>query len=247
MKPDLSIVPPGYALPQPMDWTQLRNRVNFISRHDTLRMAMQLAVRVPGNVVEFGVATGSSTRVLAREIRRARRSLFDPFGQKKLFALDSFEGLREKFENADVGTFAGEMPNIPGVIFVKGYFEETCTDELRNRVGRVAFASLDADLYSSTIFALKWLTPILETGSLLLFDEMVGENQSEARALFDWLEASGVTLVRLAEFDREPSGWSEKMDRRALYQVIREDPIPANRRLAFRVASKLRRMLKSRH
>ena len=137
-----------------------------------------------------------------------------------MFALDSFEGLREKFENAKVGEFAGAVPNISGVSFVKGYFEATCTEDLRRRVGRVSFAHLDADLYSSTKFALHWLTPMLETGSLLLFDEFIGGDFAERKAFDEWRQETGMQVIRIAEFDRDPSGYGKVPDRRLLYQVI---------------------------
>jgi hypothetical protein len=243
MTQDNGKIPVGYALPQPMDWEQLKPRVNYPTRADHLRFVMKLVADVPGHVCEFGVAHGGSTRVIQSEIRKQSKL---PFGGRKLYAFDSFEGLREKFENAEVGAFACEVPKIRDVNFVKGYFEDTCTDELRRKIGKVAFAHLDADLYSSTIFVLNWLTPMLSTGSLLLFDEFVGGEQAEARAFYDWLEQSKVTLVRIAEFDRNPSGWGEKLDRRLLYQVVGEEPHPANgqvKKTVRRVGNKLQRML----
>ncbi|HXY65653.1 MAG TPA: hypothetical protein VEI45_15165 [Mycobacterium sp.] len=43
----------------------------------------------------------------------------------------------------------------------------------------MALASLDADLFSSTLCALTWLTPLLGIGSLLLFDEYLGDGGAE--------------------------------------------------------------------
>jgi hypothetical protein len=146
---------------------------------------------------------------------------------KKIFALDSFEGLPESFENAAVGAFAGEVPKIHGVAFVKGYFEDTCTETLRQQVGSVALAHLDADLYSSTLHALRWLTPLLHTGSILLFDEFIGEGQSEARAFEEWRQETGTQLIRIVECDRDPSGWGASVtDRRLVFQVVGPEELP---------------------
>lgn len=196
----------------------------FVPRDATLRLATQLAMRVPGNIIEFGVADGASTRVIRNEVLRQQAGRIRGGPSKRIFACDSFEGLPEKYENADVGTFAGAVPHILGVEIVKGYFEDSLTDELAARVGRVALASLDADLYSSTRTALSWLTPLLHTGSLLLFDEYLGENESERRAHLDWAEETGVETVTVAELRREPSGWGEKPDRRVLVQVVDRGP-----------------------
>jgi hypothetical protein len=184
----------------------------YLPRATVLEMCLRLAERVPGDIVEFGVASGDSTRVLRK------------LTKKKIYALDSFEGLNEAFENAGVGAFAGPVPDIPGVNIVKGYFEDTCTEALRATVGRVAFAHLDADLYTSTLVALRWLTPLLCNRSLILFDEFVGGGRAEARAFAQWQGETATSLVRIAEFDREPSGWGEIPDKRVLFQVIKSEP-----------------------
>ena len=201
-------------------WSALQSKSNFVSRAMVLDICVKLAVRVPGNIVEFGVAQGDSTRAIKRALRRHGSALFSRHGKKELFALDSFEGLRESFENAKVGEFAGSIPNIAGVNFVKGYFEQTCTPELKRRVGQIAFAHLDADLYSSTLFALRWMTGSLDTGSLLLFDEFEGGERAEARACAEWQAEKGTKLLRIAEFDRDPSGYGTQIDKRVLFQVI---------------------------
>jgi len=215
--------PNGYAIPHKESWNALRNKTNYFTRSQILEMCVRSSLRVPGNIVEFGVATGASTRVIKRTLARYGQPWFVPFGGKAIFALDSFEGLREQFENAPVGEFKGEVPRISGVQFVKGYFEDTCTDALQRRIGKVAFAHLDADLYSSTKFALTWLTPMLSTGSLLLFDEFIGGEFAEDRAFKEWRAETGVDVIRVAEFDREPSGYGDVPDRRVLFQVIRPD------------------------
>jgi hypothetical protein len=160
---------------------------------------------------------GRSTRVLRRALGRSK---------KRIFAFDSFKGLPEKFENAEIGTFACEPPRIPGVKIVTGYFQESLTPQLTAEVGRVALASLDADLYSSTICALRWLTPLLGTGSLLLSDEFLGENGSEKRAFEEWSRETGLQTLRVAEFMREASGWGTKLDQRLLFQVIGQEAMP---------------------
>jgi len=210
----------GKFLSTEIEWQYLRQRVTFAPKHFVLELCTQLALRVPGNIVEFGVAEGDSTRIL----RRASRG-----SGKQIFACDSFEGLPEKFENAEKGTFACEPPRIPGVQIVKGYFEDSLTQALAKKVGRVSFASLDADLYSSTICALRWLSPLLDTGSLLVFDEFLGEKESEKRAFEDWTRETGIKTVQIAEFLREPSGWGTKIDLRPVFQVVSENTIPVPR------------------
>ncbi len=190
----------------------MKNEAKYLSRDIGLELGVRLTADLPGCIMEFGVASGGSTRVLRHH------------SKKPIYALDSFEGLRESYERLEVGHFAGPVPDIPGVNFVKGYFEDTCTEELAARVGRVAFAHLDADLYSSTLFALRWLTPLFVDGSMILFDEFIGSDRAEARAFAEWQAETGMTVVRLAEFDRDPSGGGDIPDKRILFQVVIEQP-----------------------
>ena len=197
-------------------YSQLNQKTNFASRAEVLEMAARLALRIPGSFIEFGVANGDSTRLLARLK-----------GNRKFFALDSFKGLPEKFEGAEVGDFAGKAPRIQGVEIVEGYFEQSLTPDFSRRVGRVAFAHLDADLFSSTLCALNWLTPLLDTGSILLFDEFLGGEAAEKRAFEEWSRVSGVRTLIVAEVARDPSGFGTKVtDVRVIIQVAGESSIP---------------------
>jgi hypothetical protein len=211
------------------DWGYLSTRTTLASRAAVLEIAVRLAFHLKGSIIEFGVANGGSTRVIRRVASQCER-LYPAEAKKRIYACDSFEGLREKFENADVGTFKTKPPRIAGVEIVKGYFEDSLTAALAAKVGPVAFASLDADLFSSTLCALRWLTPLLRTGSLLLFDEFLGENESEKRAFEQWSAETGIRTILIADFLREPSGWSGKLERRPLFQVLgREELEPQTR------------------
>ncbi|TVT15131.1 hypothetical protein FNH06_36740 [Amycolatopsis acidiphila] len=142
-----------------------------------------------------------------------------------MFACDSFEGLAEDYEHLKAGTFRTAVPKLTGVRIVKGYFDGSLTPELAKEVGTVSLAHLDADLYSSTVTALKWLTPLLQPGSLLLFDELLGEDPAEARALTEWAAETGTRLAFLGLFGRHPSGHGDTTDRRGLFQVVGEEKV----------------------
>jgi len=204
------------------NWDYLKSRITFFSRNDILELAVRLSFKMHGNIVEFGVAKGHSTRMIYNSALSCEK--FYPRNMKKcIYAFDSFKGLTERFENLDLGAFATTPPVISGVNIVEGFFDDTLTVELAQKIGKVAFASLDADLYSSTLCALRWLTPLLSSGSLLLFDEFLGEKESEKRAFEEWSIETGIKTIMIAEFVREPSGWGSKMDKRILFQVISEE------------------------
>ena len=212
-----------------VDWEEVRPYVRYVPRDVVLELAVRLSPWVPGSIMEFGVYRGTSTRILRRTLSQCKRAEFGG-PSKKVYACDSFEGLPEKYEKIGVGTFACDPPRIRGVRIVKGYFEDSLTPELAAEVKQVALASLDADLYSSTACVLKWLTPMLGTGSLLLFDQFLGDNSAEKRAFEDWSRESGIRTVRIAGFVREPAGLGPILDERALFQIVgteKINPIPA--------------------
>ena len=116
---------------------------------------------------EFGVASATSFKWwLARNENAASR----------FFGFDTFEGLPEAWGTYDKGAMSFGLPDITDARahFYKGLFQDTLyaflkayeTDETALRV-----IHLDADLYSSTLFALTMLAPYLRAGDLLLFDE----------------------------------------------------------------------------
>ena len=130
----------GLEYPAHGEWPDVRRRVAPPSHDLVIEIATRLAYRVPGNIIEFGVFEGRSTRVLRRALHQLQRGqLLGP--RKEIFACDSFKGLPEKYENLGVGAFACAPPSIPGVHIVEGYFEDSLTPELARRVGRVALAS----------------------------------------------------------------------------------------------------------
>ena len=218
------------------DWAYLSPRVTVLERDVVLRLVATLSLNVPGSVIEFGVANGDSTRTLRQALGRSEA--------KRMFACDSFKGLTEKYENLEVGTFACDPPRIAGVEIVAGFFDDSLTPDLAARVGRVALASLDADLYSSTLCALTWLSPLLGSGSLLLFDEFLGEGESEKRAFEQWSRQTGIRTIKVAEFLREPSGRGSKLDRRSLFQVVGTEELPIQEiGLRTRISRRVKRLL----
>jgi Methyltransferase domain len=242
----------GSEYPASAEWLEVRRRVVTPSYDLVLEMAARLAHGVPGNIIEFGVFQGDSTRVLRRTVRRLQRGqILGP--RKEVFACDSFKGLPERYENLERGAFACVPPSIPGVHVIEGYFEDSLTDELAERVGRVALASFDADLYSSTLCALRWLTPLLDTGSLLLFDQYLGGGGVEERRAHEvWVRETGLRTVRIAEFLRESSGRGGNRDhgsvpdRRVLFQVVgATGPVPT-KVLGIAEARKIGRVVRQR-
>ncbi len=140
--------------------------------------------RGPVEYLEFGVYEGASITWWARHI---------PDPGARFFGFDTFTGLPEQWARYPRNTFStgGRIPDLPDprVHFHEGLFQHTVPSFLQrfSRRGRVV-VHLDADLYSSTLFALTALFPVFQPDDLLFFDEFAAP-ASEFRAFDDFVSA----------------------------------------------------------
>jgi len=146
-----------------------RSYKNRVSLHEHVIRTEGLDQK-PIHYLEFGVAGGTSFAWWVKA-NQDPRSLF--------YGFDTFEGLPEDWHFFKKGAFSFDIPFMddPRGTFIKGLFQDTLYKFLDNygkntasdEVTRVLH--LDADLYSSTLFALTMLAPYLRNGDILLFDE----------------------------------------------------------------------------
>ena len=124
-------------------------------------------INEPIEYLEFGVAGGSSFKWWVKHNANT---------QSKFHGFDTFEGLPE-----DWGPFkAGDMsagsktPDIQDsrVKFYKGLFQQTLPGFIQkfNSNNRKVI-HMDADLYTSTLYSLTSLAPLLKKNDIILFDE----------------------------------------------------------------------------
>ena len=143
----------------------------------------------PIDYLEFGVAKGKSFFWwLAHNDDAASR--FTGF--------DTFKGLPEDFGPIQAGSFstAGSVPETddPRAQFVAGFFQKTLGPFLgganlgKRDPNRKLVVHLDADLYTSTLYVLTRLAPVLRPGDILLFDEF-GVPMHEFKAFTEFAEA----------------------------------------------------------
>lgn len=121
----------------------------------------------PIDYFEFGVFGGKSF-FWWMEHNQHNESSFHGF--------DTFEGLPENwglgFKKGDMATGVPILNDSRGK-FYKGLFQETLPGlvKLFPVSSRKKIIHLDADLFSSTLFALTSMAPLLKPGDILLFDE----------------------------------------------------------------------------
>jgi len=131
---------------------------------ETFRVAID-ASNDNGLVLEFGVRFGNSIRQIAA------------LAKQEVHGFDSFEGLPEvwHFEPKGSYTTKGVIPTVPqNVNLHVGWFEETLPKFLELHSGPVRFINVDCDIYSSTKTVLDLLSSRIVPGTVIVFDEYIG-------------------------------------------------------------------------
>jgi len=142
--------------------------------------------------LEFGVFQGESLRWWVSASQQ---------GSARFVGFDVFTGLPERWGVQGTGAFdcQGKPPEIDDrrVSFQVGLFSETLRPFLASHAGdlsRTLVVHLDADLYSSTLYVLTSLWPVLKSGDIIVFDEFgsVRTCKHEFRAFHDFCTAYGL-------------------------------------------------------
>jgi predicted O-methyltransferase YrrM len=155
-----------------------------------LRDMVDLAT-LPGLFLEFGVATGTTTRVIAAGTR------------EEVHGFDSFQGLPEDWGMVlPKGAFGQEPPaGLPGnVRLVAGWFEDTLPGFVREHPGPVSFLHVDSDLYSSAKTIFKHLGERIGPGSIIVFDDYLNFpdwQDHEFKAFTEFLQYSRLSFEYL--------------------------------------------------
>ena len=150
-------------------YTPFRNYDNRVNLHQHVATSEGLDKK-PIHYLEFGVASGTSFRWWIG---------VNQHPGSRFFGFDTFEGLPEDWHFFKKGAFSFDAPLLEDAraTFVKGLFQDTVYKFLDNYRANIdspeatRVLHLDADLYSSTLFALTMLAPFLRNGDILLFDE----------------------------------------------------------------------------
>jgi hypothetical protein len=82
------------------------------------------------------------------------------------------------------------------VLLIEGWYQDTCTEQTRERhaLKKARVVHIDSDLYESAVDALAFITPMVQTGTIVIFDEYYhfrgDPRKGEACAFAEWLEAN---------------------------------------------------------
>ena len=180
-----------YGGPHRQDWmddvTRVKAENELLLNHCEacqLISAVVATTKIPGEIAELGVAYGASAKLVAKYAGGRQIHLFDTFdGLPPPADLDStkFAAGDFKITLERVQAYLADMPK-GQISYHQGYFPETAAPVADRKF---SFVHLDADLYQSTMEALKFFYPRMSTGGIIL--------------CHDYLSAAGVDRA-YAEF-----------------------------------------------
>jgi hypothetical protein len=154
---------------------------------DELYIETMKRVELDGLHLEFGVYHGHSISKLSK----LTNSIF--------YGFDSFKGLPENWRTSyDTGKFSCDVPHdlekTGKIKLVVGMFQDTLEKFLIENKQGVSFIHIDCDLYSSTKYVLDSLKKRIQSGTVILFDEMFmyeGYQEHEYKAFNEFIEETG--------------------------------------------------------
>ncbi len=151
-------------------------------------------LNVPIEYLEFGVSKGHSFKWWVKNIANPN-SVFHGF--------DTFSGLPESWGPFKKGAMSNENkpPEIKDLRchFYQGLFQTTLPKFLKNyQSDKKKIIHIDVDLYSAALFVLTTLSPYLNKGDIILFDEF-NVPLHEYKAFKEWTEAYYIDYKVLAE------------------------------------------------
>lgn len=146
---------------------------------------------VPGDVAELGVWKGGSAALLAEHSDGRTVHLFDTFaGMPKTSQWDQLK--EGDFADTSLESVKLLLSGFPNVRFHPGVFPQTTEglDALR-----FSFVHLDGDIYNSTKSGLDWFYPRLNTGGIILMDDVGRDDcQGVRKALLEFYERDKTIL-----------------------------------------------------
>lgn len=159
-----------------------------------LRHALSCAT-TPGLVLEFGVRRGTSLDHIA-----------DAAGQE-VHGFDSFEGLPEGWVNSPRGvlTTGSQLPPVrDNARLHVGWFEDSLPPFLAAHPGPVRFVNVDSDIYASARTVLTALADRVRPGTVIVFDEYIGNRSWRDDEYRAFQEFAAETAVRYEYFAASP-------------------------------------------
>lgn len=159
-------------------------KFNYNKRFDLYSYILEKECINEIDYFEFGVAQGRSIKWWIEK---------NPNPASRFYGFDTFTGLPEDwgpFKKGDMSN-NNSLPDIKDnrLTFYQGLFQQTLPVFLKTyKSDKRKVIHMDADLYSSTLFVLTTLSPFVQKGDILFFDEY-NVPMHEFKAFTEWVES----------------------------------------------------------
>ena len=169
-----------------------------------------------GLILEFGVHMGKSINILAKKMNG-----------KKLYGFDSFEGIPEAWVEHDkngnpLGEIYGKnamslngcMPKVEdNVTLIKGWFNETLDNFLKENKEPIKFIHIDCDIYSSTVDIFNSCKEQIVDGTIIIFDELFQGKDiyNEFKAFYEFIKENNLGFEVICYSKYSSNQWMVKI------------------------------------
>ena len=179
------------------------NNMNNVKSFDTKESYMQYVLSHigsrSGEILEFGVFNGATINFISETLP-----------DKIIYGFDSFEGLPETWRTGFEETIFNMNGNLPpvneNVRLVKGWFNETLPEFVKEHPEPCAFIHVDCDLYSSTKTIFHELKNQIVSGTVIAFDEYFnypGWQKGEHKAFMEFVAENDIEFEYIARTEHE--------------------------------------------
>jgi len=171
--------------------TKLMGAASTVLSHGMEIVAKLMAAK-QGLVLEFGVRHGTTINLIAG------------WTDQDVHGFDTFSGIPENWHDEQAGSYTthGVLPEVrSNVRLHQGLFEDTLPAFLADNAGAVRFINVDCDLYSSTKTIFDHLCDRIVPGTVIVFDEYIGNpgwQEDEYKAFQEAVDSYGWTYEYLA-------------------------------------------------
>lgn len=173
--------------------------------------SLNKTIKIDGDICEFGVAQGKTSKLIAHFIKDTN---------KKLFLFDSFEGLPKPSEKdklkddifnlGDMKKYQGKMShaenkvinelksinfNKDKLIINKGFFNEESKINMKLPKS-VSFAFLDFDFYQPTLDGLNYLNNVLNIGGIIMVDDYDFFSTGAKTSVDEWFKLNSKSYIK---------------------------------------------------
>lgn len=173
---------------------------SFNDKKTYLQYVLSYVENVSDGYLEFGVFNGETINIISETVT-----------DKIVYGFDSFEGLPETWHYGflkEAFSLNGNLPKVnENVRLIKGWFNETLPDFVKEHPEPCAFIHIDCDLYSSTKTVFDTLKNQIVSGTVIAFDDYFNypnwQEDGEYKAFMEFVAENNLEFEYIARTNHQ--------------------------------------------